>query len=493
MRLTLRITIAVLLGVALIFSAYSYLSIQREREQLKKNLSREARHLGESLRVMVTETWKERGEAAALNFLLRANAIHKDILVRWVWIDAAAPLNHQPRVPVSQLEALRDEETLALLAGAPEGGDFLLTYLPLLIDGGQRIGAIELSESMNELHDYVEESLRRSALVVGGMVISSLLLMATLGSFWINRPMRRLRAQAERIGSGDFSPSLDLPGTGELAELAETIERMRSQLAEARQAEEAANQEKIDTLEKLRHTERLATLGRLSAGMAHELGTPLNVIAGRAKLIGSAELNAADISRSARIIGEQAARMTDIMQQLLSFARRGQTRKQTVDLNGVLRAVVPLLDPLIHSQKIELTLHEYSAPLLVSADPGQLQQVLLNLSLNGIQAMPDGGGLQLSCLVGDAGEPPAKLVGSAERWLQLQVRDQGRGIEPEDLQHIFDPFFTTKEIGQGTGLGLSISYGIIEEHGGWIEVDSTPGSGSCFSVYLPEISSGEQA
>jgi len=492
MRLTLRITIAVLLGVALIFSAYSYLSIQREREQLKKNLSREARHLGESLRVMVTETWKERGEVAALNFLLRANNIHKDILVRWVWIDEKAPQSYQPRVPVNQLEALREEETLALLAGSPDGDDFLLTYLPLLVDGGLRVGAIELSESMNELHDYVEESLRRSALVVGGMVVSSLLLMATLGSLWINRPMRRLRAQAERIGSGDFSPSLDLPGSGELAELATTIERMRGQLAEARQAEEAATQEKIDTLEKLRHTERLATLGRLSAGMAHELGTPLNVIAGRAKLIGNADLNAADISRSARIIGEQAERMTGIMQQLLSFARRGKTRKQPVELNAVLRAVAPLLDPALHAQKVTLNLQESAIPLQVNADPGQLQQVLLNLSLNGIQAMPDGGELQLSCSVAAAVQPPEAIEPNAGRWLQLQVRDQGQGIAAEDLQHIFDPFFTTKDVGQGTGLGLSITYGIIEEHGGWIEVDSQPAIGSCFSVYLPEIS-GDQA
>ena len=492
MRLTLKITIAVLLGVALIFSAYSYLSIQREREQLKKTLSREARYLGESLRAMVIEVWSERGEQAAINFLQRANKVHPEVLVRWVWIDDDSPPSYQPRVPTEQLDALHNEETLALMAGSPDGHDFLLTYLPLLIDGGARVGAIELSESMDEMHDYIEESLRRSAWVVGGMVVSSLLLMTVLGSFWINRPMRRLRAQAERIGSGDFSPSLDIPGTGELAELAGTIERMRGQLADARQAEEAANKEKIDTLDKLRHTERLATLGHLSAGMAHELGTPLNVIAGRAKLIGSAGLSVEDTTRSAKIIGEQAERMTGIMQQLLSFARRGKARKQPVELNAVLRAVVPLLEPLIHTQQIELKLLESNQPMQVSADPGQLQQVLLNLSLNGIQAMPDGGLLELSCSPAEDLQIPEGIEASSARWLKLQVRDQGRGIKAEDLQRIFDPFFTTKEVGQGTGLGLSITYGIIEEHGGWIEVDSTPGTGCCFSVYLPELENGVQ-
>ncbi len=197
--------------------------------------------------------------------------------MRWVWIEANQPPQFQPRVPLDQLDELYDEETVALLAGSPEGRDFLLTYLPLLVDG-ERIGAIELSESMDEMHDYVEESLRRSAIVVGASVVSGILLMTVLGSFWINKPMRRLRAQAERIGRGDFSTSLKISGGGELGELANTIETMRSQLAEAREAEQAANQAKIEALEKLRHTERLATLGRLSAGMAHELGTPLNVI-----------------------------------------------------------------------------------------------------------------------------------------------------------------------------------------------------------------------
>ncbi len=490
MRLTLRITFAVLLGVALIFSAYSYLSIQREREQLKKNLSREARHLGESLRVMVTEIWSERGERAAINFLQRANRGYSDVLVRWVWIEENTLLNFQPRVPIDQLEKLREEETISLLAGSEDGHDYLLTYLPLLIDGGTRVGAIELSESMDELHDYVEESLRRSAFVVGAMIVSGLLLMTVLGSLWINRPMRRLRAQAERIGTGDFSTSLQVEGSGELAELAGTIERMRGQLADAREAEAEANRERIEALEKLRHTERLATLGRLSAGMAHELGTPLNVIAGRAKLIGSAGLGPEDISRSAKIIGEQAERMTNIMRQLLSFARRGKARLQAVELNAAMRALVPLLDPELHQRQVELKIVECAEPLWVTADPGQLQQVLLNLSLNGIQAMPDGGLLELSCQSAGAAQPPESLAETEGGWAELQVRDQGVGISAENQQHIFDPFFTTKEVGQGTGLGLSITYGIVEEHGGWIEVDSQPGTGSCFRVFLPQANQG---
>lgn len=488
MRLTIKITFAVLLGFALIFSTYSYFSIQREREQLKKNLSREARHIGESLRVIVTELWQQRGEREAIAFLKKANQGYTQTLVRWVWIEEDVELQYQPRVPMDQLDALQDEETVALLAGSQDGHDFLLTYLPLLIDG-HRIGAIELSESMDEMHDYVEESLRRSALVIGASIASGLLLMGMLGSIWVDRPMRKLRAQAERIGTGDFSTSMNLSGGDELAELSTTIERMRKQLAEAREAEQRATEEKFEALEKLRHTERLATLGQLSAGMAHELGTPLNVIAGRAKLISNADLTPQDTTRSAKIISEQAERMTTIMRQLLSFARRGEARKQIVDLNSVLRGVLPLLEPTAHKKGIDLQIEETSQVLQVYADPGQLQQVLLNLTLNGIQAMPDGGTVSLTSEKVEEVTLPENVKPGTGDWFRLQVRDQGSGIDEETMKNIFDPFFTTKEVGQGTGLGLSIAYGIIEEHGGWIEAKSRPGEGSIFSVYLPGMSS----
>ena len=490
MRLTIKITFAVLLGIALIFSVYSYFSIQRERQQLKKNLSREARHIGESLRFLVAELWQQRGEDVAIAFLKRADQDYENTLVRWVWLDGDVALQYQPRVPIEQLEALFNEETVALLAGSPDGQDFLLTYLPLITDGG-RVGAIELSESMNELHNYVQESLRRSAIVVGVSVVSGLLFMGVLGSFWIGRPMRKLHAQAERIGTGDLTTSINLSGGDEFAKLSATIERMRSQLAEAREAEQVANDEKYEALEKLRHTERLATLGQLSAGIAHELGTPLNVIAGRAKLIDSSGMEGVDISRSAKIIGEQAERMTQIIRQLLSFARRGEARKQMLDLNILLRGLQSLLEPIAHEQGIDLTVIETGEPLPVYADSGQLQQVLINLTLNGIQAMENSGTITLTGCRPEAANIPEKLSSKDTAWVCVQVSDQGRGMEQETLQQIFDPFFTTKEVGQGTGLGLSIAYGIVEEHGGWIDVDTTPGKGSCFSVYLPEFSSGE--
>jgi signal transduction histidine kinase len=475
MRLTIRITAAVTLGIILIFSIYSYLAIQREREQLKKNLSHEARNLGESLLFIVTELRETRGEEVAIAFLKRRNLLSPSLQARWVWIDAATGTPFSPLVPRADLSPLENNEPLSLLVSSENGHDFLLTYIPTR-DRLGKLGAIEVRESMDELHGYVQESLRRSAMVVAAAVCSALLLMTLLGSLWINRPVRRLREQAERIGTGDFSAPINVKGYDELGKLADTIDQMRGQLAAAKEADEESTRKRIEALEKLRHTERLATLGRLSAGMAHELGTPLNVISGRAKLIGHDDLSPQEIVHSAKIIGEQAERMTHIMRQLLDYARRGEIRKQQVDVSELLTIVSEMLHPTAQKQQIKIDLNLPETPLQIKADPGQLQQVLLNLAMNGIQAMEKGGTLQIVL----APHPRDNTQ------LQIDIIDQGCGIAPQDLPHIFDPFFTTKEVGQGTGLGLSIAQGIVSEHGGKIEIDSTPGEGTTIRLSLPQ-------
>lgn len=234
----------------------------------------------------------------------------------------------------------------------------------------------------------------------------------------------------------------------------------------------------------LRHADRLNTVGKLASGIAHELGTPLNVVSGRASLIASRRVEGEDACKSAEVIMQQADRMTAIIKNLLAFARRGGVRKTAVDLNRLVRETVSLLEPLAKKQGVELVATSGS-PLVAPVNAGEIQQVLTNLIMNAVQAMPKGGTIQVQLSHGHY-ESAVPHGLAREPFAIIRVRDEGTGVAPDVLPHIFDPFFTTKDVGAGTGLGLSVSFGIVRDHGGWIEANTKLGEGTEFVVYLPE-------
>jgi signal transduction histidine kinase len=176
--------------------------------------------------------------------------------------------------------------------------------------------------------------------------------------------------------------------------------------------------------------------------------------------------------------------MTRIIRQLLDFARASAPRKAPLDLGQLVGQTVDLLRPLAERHGVRLDFTPDASPSIVQVDGAQMQQVLTNLMVNAIQAMPTGGSVELAVRRQHAASPQLP-DGGMQECCSIEIRDHGVGIPPEHLPHIFEPFFTTKEVGEGTGLGLSIAYGIVQEHGGWIDVVSRPGEGSCFTIYLP--------
>jgi len=246
------------------------------------------------------------------------------------------------------------------------------------------------------------------------------------------------------------------------------------------QQETAARQ---DALGQLRHAERLTTLGRLASGVAHEIGTPLNVISGRAELIASGSLNSDAIAASANIVVAQADRIGVIIRQLLDFARKGGTRVERTDLSSLVEHTALLLGPLASKSGVEIV--NTSEHEQADVNRSELQQVLTNLITNGIHAMPGGGKLEVSVSSELARDPRASQARLGS-YAVLRVQDHGVGISAEALPRIFEPFFTTRDVGVGTGLGLSVVFGIVQDHGGWLAVDTTPGEGTTMSVYLPK-------
>ena len=186
---------------------------------------------------------------------------------------------------------------------------------------------------------------------------------------------------------------------------------------------------------------------------------------------------------SARIIVEQAARITAIIRQLLDFSRRRGPSLGPGDLRPLAGRTVELLATLARKRGVVLAVDAPEGAVTAQIDPGQIQQVLTNLVVNGLQAMPTGGRLTLR-LGRRHATPPPDVDGPAGEYAAVTVEDQGDGIAPEHLPRIFEPFFTTKDVGEGTGLGLSVAYGIVREHGGWIDVESKPGAGSRFTFFL---------
>jgi two-component system NtrC family sensor kinase len=266
----------------------------------------------------------------------------------------------------------------------------------------------------------------------------------------------------------------------ELRALAGSLQESNQKLQAEMTAREAA-------LEQLRHADRLNTVGKLGSGIAHELGTPMAVISGHAAMIADAEVEGDAARQSARTIRQQADRMARIIRQLLDFARRGQPQKAEVDLRAVLKQVLALLAPLSGQRLQRLVLEEPGEPVRAQVDPGQLQQALTNLVVNALHASPDKGHVTVRLSVLGAGQLPEGSTSHSPtcRRALIEVIDRGTGIDPANLQKIFEPFFTTKPVGQGTGLGLPVSVEIIREHGGWLDVRSTPGEGTHFSLFLP--------
>ena len=221
----------------------------------------------------------------------------------------------------------------------------------------------------------------------------------------------------------------------------------------------------------LRLTERLAELGTLASGMAHEIGTPMNVILGRAEYLLQRTADEGMKKGLATII-TQVERITKVMNQLLAFARRRPQERRAIDLGEIVDDSLEMFQERLAQNRIEVDKRIESPVPPICADRDQLIQVLINLIMNSLHAMPSGGRLAMS-------------LAREGSQLCLSLSDTGHGMPEEIRSKIFEPFFTTKDFGKGTGLGLTVVKGIIDEHGGTITVESVVGKGTTFSVRLP--------
>ncbi|MEJ2145249.1 MAG: PAS domain S-box protein [Acidobacteriota bacterium] len=243
----------------------------------------------------------------------------------------------------------------------------------------------------------------------------------------------------------------------------------------------------------LRQAQKMESVGRLAAGVAHDFNNILTVIQGHSELLLADPRLDSEYSEALRQVAEAAERGAEFTRQLLTFSRKQVLQRRPLDIGDVIHGMTPLLKRLV-GESVELRM-DFAPVRPVEADPGMIEQLLMNLAVNARDALESGGTITIS--LGSVKISPAEAARRSEAsvgtFTCLRVSDNGVGMDSEVLEHIFDPFFTTKEVGKGTGLGLSMVYAIVKQHAGWVDVTSRPGGGTTFAVFLPTCAEGAVA
>lgn len=298
-------------------------------------------------------------------------------------------------------------------------------------------------------------------------------------SHTFTRPLSNLVSGVRALETGDYDFPLDERAGGEVGQVTGAFDRMRTNLRNT-----LAEQQQLE--EKLRQSHKMEAVGRLAGGVAHDFNNLLTVIRGNSDLL----LDRSSLDRQQHKYVEQIQKASDravsMTRQLLAFSRMQVLQPRVLDLNATISEMTKMIPRLI-GEHIEFSFSAAPQLATVLADPGQIEQVFLNLAVNGRDAMPNGGKLIVSTSNVSMSEEEArrKPPMSSGEYVLLSVLDTGHGMDEETKKRIFEPFFTTKEVGKGTGLGLATVYGIVKQTGGFIWVESSPGNGAKFEIYLP--------
>jgi hypothetical protein len=372
-------------------------------------------------------------------------------------------------------------------------------------------------------------SLLESRKVILVTIVLDALVLIVFGSFLLSRilvkPIKDLVQLTQKISEGDFSQKIEVTSKNEIGQLIGSFNRMIERLRENQESLEnylesleASNKQLKQAHEELIRTEKLASIGRFAAGVAHEVGNPLGAILGYTSILEKEGMDGVESKDYLKRIEKEIERINRIVRELLDFARPSKFEIKDVEINKVIESALSLLSYQKDFKNIESHLDLQSDLPMVKGDESQLSQVFINIILNAVDAMPTGGTLTIQTrthLLGDLGperlqwiyprrrrsdpmesdyshmrkpDPFAALskkFSEGERLVGIRISDTGIGIKKEDLENVFDPFFTTKAPDKGTGLGLSISLRIVESLGGEIKVESEVGKGTTFEVYFP--------
>lgn len=473
MRIAVQLWLGFVLAIVVVLGVGVTVRVREERAHLLELTLRDRRFFAHALQAALSREHGTQDPVREARALLGRDAIAAaHIEARLVSPQRTHGLP-APSLAREAERALRRGEVYVGLRG-----NELITLVPVEPEGAV---TLELTEAHAVAAILSRYGLRSMVLQSVALVLlagfSTLLLVRWL----VGAPLGRLATLSRRIAAGELDARVpEAGGRDEVAVLGREMNAMAARLQQTQRALEESEAERVAALEKLRHEDRLRTAGQLSSTLAHELGTPLNVVTGHARLIDDDPAASPAIHESARTILEQGARMTRILRDVLDFTRRRGPHLAPRSLLDLARDAARTLSPLTRRQGVDIEVE--GAPVRVYADGQQLMQVITNLLMNALQATAGRGTVTVRVDEVDAA-PPTGVHAPAGRYARLSVIDRGGGIAEDDIAHLFEPYFTRKA--DGTGLGLSVVAGIVRDHRGWVSVHSALHEGSRFEVFLP--------
>ena len=335
--------------------------------------------------------------------------------------------------------------------------------------------------------------LQRAHLLLGAWTMGGVAFAVYFAVRHITRPLRDLTDLAQALGEGHLDRRLQIDSDDEIGRLAGAFDHMATSLDAAQSALGQKVDERTYELERsqqqLQQAARLAAVGELAAGVAHEVNNPAGIILMRAGQLSESPAitnGPTELEEDLAVIRRQVEKIGHIVAGLLTFSRQSSTAgaMSPPDVNDIVKRSAGLMSGLFQSRRVEVALDLTDLLPPVIADGSRVEQVLLNLVNNAVDAMPEGGCLTFGSGIGG---------GEFDGFVAVYVQDTGIGMNAHQLERVFDPFFTTKEPNQGTGLGLSVSYGIAQDHDGHLVAASEPGKGSRFTLYLPCAGNGSDS
>ncbi|RJO68016.1 MAG: HAMP domain-containing protein [Myxococcales bacterium] len=370
-----------------------------------------------------------------------------------------------PKIARTVLEKGQDYVGAARLMGEI----FFTAYSPIRDERGRVVGMLGIGTS-EDIYRGIQRrtTILFSSLIVGGMVFG--FLMSYLFSAWLLRPVRELAEGMEKVAKGDLVTKLRILSGSELVQVAKSFNTM---VGAVRERDIKLRQ---ITEEQLSRMEKQISIGRLAAGVAHEINNPLTAVLSLSSLLLKHAPPEDPRHEDLTLIVEETQRCRDIVNSLLDFARERQPQKKFVDINQILKDTLLLTNKYHKGERIKKVIKLKPEPLIVNGDSRQLIQVFTNLVLNAAEAIEGEGSITISADEDSSGA-----------FVEVRVADTGKGISKEHLRRVFEPFFTTKGASKGTGLGLSVSMGIVRKHDGNIEIESEEGKGTRVTVLLPRV------